>query len=282
MHPIRPFHLALLVGALAVAPAAMALDFSVESGMEVSGRVDLDGLGPNPPVSDLVDRVDTPPFSVSRIAVGDLAAGVFSYDASADIGLLELKVFGSLSNAGSESMGDLEAGLLRASSEVRDVLSLESTLTGPYDVSFEMIVHGDISGSGRALANSFINFGVLGDAHGSDSGVYQGGLIDDTLTVTRTVSGATVDVDFSARLNLNIFQVDAGTTVTGDLGNTATFRLILPEGVTLADSASSTYGVPIAVVPEPDAWAMMLIGLVSFPLVLKRGRNRSKGAPSPL
>jgi len=67
-------------------------------------------------------------------------------------------------------------------------------------------------------------------------------------------------MDLSALLTFNVHQLDAGATVTGQLGNTAFLNLILPAvGVTLASSASGTFGVPI---PEPQTYALMLAGLV--------------------
>jgi hypothetical protein len=269
---IRALPLALFASALIAPPSAFALASTVESGMEVRGVVDLDGLGPNPSVSNLLESVSTPPFTVSQIDIDDSAPGVFSYFSSADIGLLELKVLGSVSNNGTDPLSDIEVGILRVSSEVRDVLTLNSTLTDPYDVTFEMDVDGAITGSGNASANSLIDFGLLGQANGSDSALYGISTINDTLTVTRTVSGATVDMDFTAFLSLNIGEVDPGSTVTGALDNTATFRLILPEGVTLANSASGTFGVPIPV-PEPTTWAMMLCGLAVVARAVSKSRR---------
>lgn len=264
MLTIRPLPLALFTCSLLAPLPALALDSAIESGMEVAGRVDLDGLGPGPVVSNLLESASTLPFTVSQIDIADAAPGVFSYASSADIGLRELKVFGSLSNSGASPIGDLEVGLLRVTSEVRDVLTLDSTLAGSYPVTFEMDVDGVFSGSGDTRANAFIDFGLLGQSNGSDSGTYNNiSLIDDTLSVTRTVSGSTVDLDFTARLFLGIYAVDPGSTVTGALDNTAVFRLILAQGVTLANSASGTFGVPLPV-PEPSTWAMLLCGLVAI------------------
>jgi hypothetical protein len=243
MKPLCKF--APLVAALVAlpwAPAALALDPAVESGMEVVGRVDLDGLlGPQPPLSAQTRSESTLPLAVSQIGIADAAAGLFAYTASSDIGLLELKVFGTVTNTTGSKLGDGETALMRVSAEVRDVLTLNSTLTTPYDVSFELIVDGELTGAGSAIANASIDFGLLGQSNGADFGAYGLGAIADTLRVTRTVSGASVEMDLGALLALSIFRVDAGAAMTGSLDNTATLRLLLPQGVTLAGSAPSAF-----------------------------------------
>ena len=273
---------ALALALLASCPlAALALDPTVQTGLEVTARVDLDSFGPLPPVSAQQQSAVTLPLPVSQLLITDASPGLFAYSSSADIGLLELKVFGSLSNNTANPLGNGETPLLQVRSEVRDVLTLSSATTDPYTVSFELDVDGSVTGSGSALANAFIDFGLLGGAHGNDSGAYVVGLIDDTLTVSRQVSGTTVDVDFTASLNFAIFGVNAGSTVTGALDNTATMRLILPPGVTLSNSASGTFGVPIPVVPEPASWALWLAGLAWMAWLLQRrgaGPARSAAA----
>jgi PEP-CTERM motif len=276
----------LAAAALAWLPAAHALDPAVESGMEVTGLVDLDGLfGPQPPLSNQVQTAATLPLTVSNISIADSAAGSFAYTASSDIGLLELKVFGSLSNTGANPLGDGETPVLRVSAEVRDVLTLNSTLTSPYQVSFELVVDGAISGSGSAIANASIDFGLLSANNGTDFGSYGFGSIADTLSVTRTVSGASVEMDLGARLNFSVFGVDAGSTVTGALDNTATLRLVLPPGVTLASSASGTFGVPIVPppIPEPGTWGLMLagVGLLGWRCRSARATRTATAASTP-
>ncbi len=244
---------ALTLSMLAAAPlAGWALDSTVETGLEVIGSV--------VPLPTQQQSVVTLPLPVSQIAVADASPGVFGYMASADIGLLELKVFASLTNSSNSDIGNGERPLIRVRSEVRDVLTFNSNLTDPYTLTFELDVDGAITGSGFAVANAFIDFGLLGAVNGNDSGAYFSGPITDTLTVSRQVSGATVAMDFTASLNFVVTTVAAGNTVTGALDNTATMRLILPAGVSLASSASGTFGVPIAPIPEPATWALLLAG----------------------
>ncbi|MCE2917265.1 MAG: PEP-CTERM sorting domain-containing protein [Rubrivivax sp.] len=255
--PVRRLALVLLA---ALPLAAQALDPTVETGLEVTGFVDFDGFGPLPPVSSQKQSVVTLPLPVSQIAVADSLPGSFDYLSSADIGLLELKVYGQLINNSANPIGDGETAALNVRSEVRDVLTFNSNIVGPYTITFELDVDGQVSGNGQAIANAFLDFGLFGGTHGTDSGGYSFGIVNDTLSVSRQVTGATAMMDFTAWLSFAVFRVDAGSSVTGALDNTATMRLVLPPGVELTGSASGTFGVPIPAIPEPATWAMMLAG----------------------
>lgn len=95
---------AVTLAALAASPwAVWALGPAVESGLEVSGAV----VG----LSSQQLSVVTLPLPVSQIAIADAAPGVFDYQSSADIGLRELKVFGSLSNASGSVLGNGETAV---------------------------------------------------------------------------------------------------------------------------------------------------------------------------
>ena len=257
---LRASVLCLLLGAPL---AAQALGPLVVTGLEVTGRA---------PASLQQQSLVTLPFPVSQIMVGDAAPGVFAYSASADIGLQELKVFGSLSNSTANAIGNGEVVLLQVRSEVRDVLTLTSVLSDPYTVTFALDVDGSVSGSGSAIANAVLAFGVLGGSRANDTGAYLSGPISDTLSVSRTVSGPSVDMAFAAALNFAVFSVDPGSTVTGALDNTATMRLILPAGVRLESSGSGSFGVPIPAIPEPGTWALLLAGLGVLGRAQRRGR----------
>lgn len=268
MNPKLFFPRLLLAGLVATAwplGAHALLNGPEEVGMQATGRVDPDGFGGAPPLSALQSTATTLPLAVSRVSVADAAPGVFEYRASADIGLLALKVFGTLSNTGGTRFGDGEVPVMNVSAQVLDVLTLTSASADPYDVSFEMVVDGTITatgGSANAGANSYIDFGTLAGPNGQDFGRYTIGPVSDTLIVTRTVSGTSVDMDLNAVLSFSVLTLDPGASVTGQLDNTARLRLVLPSGVTLAKSATGTFGVPIAVVPEPGTWALMLGGLL--------------------
>jgi hypothetical protein len=269
--PLRALALALLVAAPV---AAQALHPDADTGMQVRGIVDLDNFsGPVPPLSEKEQSVSALPLPVSQIDVSDSAPGVYLYRASADIGLLELKTYGSVTNGTAAGLGNGESTLMFVQSEVRDVLTLNAATTDPYTVTFELDVDGVVTGSGSARANAFLDFGLLGGvSHANDSGSWSFGLIDDTLSVARQVSGTTVQMDFTARLSFDVTRIDPGSTVTGALDNTATMRLILPPGVSLASSASGTFGVPIPAIPEPATGALMLAGLAALGSLAQRRR----------
>jgi len=270
----KVFVASLMSVAAAICSAqATALEASVLSGLEARGFVDLDSFGGAPPLSDKVDAVTTAPFARSVVNVADAQPGIFEYASSADIGSLALKVFGTLTNGGGSSIGNIEVPIMRVAAEIRDVITLESTLTTPYEVTLQLLVNGTISTTGglaNAFANGLLEFGTNPGANGFDGDRYPIGAVADTLSITRTVSGPTVEMDLKAFLGFNVFQVDSGATVTGDLGSTAFLSLILPSsGVELVGSESGTFGAPI---PEPQTYALMLAGLV---LVCAAARRRT-------
>jgi hypothetical protein len=268
----------LILASLVAASASLysthagALPSDVLSGLEARGLVDLDSFGSNPPLSSKIETETTLPLTRSIVSVSDSQPGTFAYSSSADIGLLELKVFGTLTNNTGSAQGNFESPMMQVVAEVRDVITLGSTLTTPYDVTLSLDVNGDIStsgGSANASANASLDFGPNPGLDGSDGALYPIGPIADTLSVTQTLMGATVDLDLKALLAFNVFQLDAGATVTGQLANTAFLTLGLPPGVTLAGSASGTFGVPIPI-PEPHTYALMLAGLVFVGTLARR------------
>ncbi len=266
---------ALCAPALALtlpAPALAIIPGGETVAMEARGRVDLDELGPLPPVSNLTDTEIAEPFSKSVVSVQDAQTGVYEYFASADVGNLALKVAGSLTNAGASNMTGFELGLLNATAEVRDILVLESTLPGAYEVKLEMFIDGvlDTPEGGSARANSLLRLGIQNQLSTSDSGFYVNGIVDDVLTVTRIASGPETTLELPSMLNYTITRVAPGTTVSGALDNTAVLRLTLPEGVTIASSGSGTFGVPITPVPEPGTIALTAAGLGLLGLTARR------------
>lgn len=262
--------------ALACAGSASAALGSAESGLEAIGGVDLDGLGGAPGSFSIETEVDLP-FDRSIVDVGDAVPGTYEYFASADVGNLALKVKGSLTNSSASALSDLEVGLLAASAEVRDVITLTTARTDSYDVTMELVVTGGIAaGDGSdARANAFLDFGPNPGSNLTDSGSYGVGAILDTLSVTRTVTGSNVSLDFTAFLSFRVLSVEAGDTVVGQLNNTAFIKLILPDDVTVASSQSGTFGVVIPTpVPEPETYAVMALGLALVGFGFRRRMRR--------
>ena len=265
MQPIKPIFTALFCAAvLAYSATASAALGNAKSGLEAAGKVDLDGFGAGAPQSSKIETETDLPFDRSIVTVADAQPGLYDYFASADVGNLALKVAGSLTNSGGSTLSGVEVGLLRATSEVRDVITLTTTRTDSFDVTLELIVNGNITaGAGSsASANSVLQFGTDPGTNSFDSNRYGVGAISDTLSITKTVSGSEINMDFQAFLSFSVGQVAAGDTVTGELNNTAIIKLILPQGVTVTGSQSGTFGVPIPTpVPEPETFALMTAGL---------------------
>lgn len=266
MQPIKPILTALFCTAvLACSTTASAALGNAKSGLEAAGKVDLDGFGPNAPQSSKIDTEIDLPFDQSVVTVADAQPGLYEYFASADVGNLALKVAGSLTNSGASDVSDVEVGLLRASSEVRDIITLTTTRTDSFDVTLELIVNGNIAAGAGSLAraNSVLQFGTNPGTNSFDGNLYGPGAISDTLSITKTVSGSEINMDFQAFLSFSVLQVAAGDTVTGELNNTAIIRLILPQDVTVTSSQSGTFGVVIPTpVPEPQTFLMMAAGIL--------------------
>ena len=196
---------------------------------------------------------------------------------ASDIGLRALKVSASVTNTTGSPIADLEFGLVNSRADVRDILTFTSTQAATdVPIRVDLQVTGELSDAG-ASANSFLELGLVGGTSVNQGRRYDGPLvIDDTLSVTRLVDfgapNSSVDMDFSSFLSVSVGVVDAGQTVFGDLTNTASFTLVLPDFVSLTNSSSGTFGVPIPI-PEPETYALMLAGLGFVAYMVGRRRR---------
>ncbi len=268
--------LLLPLSQLLTAAPALALPSDENVAIEARGRVDLDSFGPQPPISNRIETEIAEPFNRSVVSVQDEQPGLFAYFSSADIGNLALKVSGSLTNSGGSSIGFGEVAILQAVAEARDILVLSSTRTDPYQVTLELVIDGSLStpAGSTASANSQIKMTETGKLGVFDSGFYTNGEVNDTLSVTRTVSGPEVTLELETLLSYNVYRVGAGATASGDLSNTAHVRLILPDDVTIASSSSGTFGVPIVPIPEPSSMMLSAAGLLLLAGVARKKIRR--------
>ena len=272
---MRSPKLAAWIAAALLAPAAgSALPLNATVGIEARGLADTDGrLLPNPPLSSLLEAEVTPPFARSVVAVADGQAGLYSYAASADLGTLALRASGSLTNATGATLFGQGVPLLQAVAEARDVITLSSASSAPYDVTLQLLVSGVVSTSANSLigANSLISLRSAGVLKQTDASSYSAsGIVSDVLTVTITVAGPLVEIELESLLSVTVVAVAAGETVSADLSNTALLNLVLPAGVTIAGSSSGTFGVPI---PEPALPALLE---ALFGALFRRGRVSSR------
>lgn len=271
---LNPTAYSILFGVLL---SAVSLSAQAVSQIQASGYTDLDGNFVRENVtSDSEPNPPNTPFDRSIVSVqaGD-PNGPFFYSASADIGLLELKVLGQIDNTAQDAKSNVEIGVLSATARLNDVISLQSDLNTAYDVIFELQVDGVLSiAGGTASGLAQINFGPTTGLDSFDSSSYStDGAFADTLSVTRRFTG-NVDADIGALLNFTIRAVDANAIITGAMNNTATLNLILPQGVSIAASESGTFGIPIAAVPLPSALPLFLVGVLATFANSLRDRRR--------
>lgn len=265
--------------ALLAAPwqAQALLSNNAEIGIDASGRVDTDSFGPNPPLARETETELVEPFvrSVVTVAEAQTVPGLARYDyfASADIGNLLLKVSGTLENLTNNPMNGFGVALLQATAEVRDVITLSIAGPDPVPVTVNMRVDGnfDFTG-GSGSVNTGLRFDLTSDfnptfvsrflTHSGPVNNPNTPEDESLLTITQMLSGPTVELEIYTLLFLNLNSVNANSTVSGNLSNTAVFELILPEGVSLVSSTSGTFNEVIPEpVPLPGALALMLAPL---------------------
>jgi hypothetical protein len=257
---LAAFSIACAIG-LHTAAALARLDAGVVAGLQAQGTV----LGATP--ETVTDQETTTPFTRSFVSVAQSGTvpDPFQYSASADIGTLELKVFGRYTNGSSSPVGNGEVPFMRVSSHARDVVTLASPSSGTFEVILNLKVDGSIVTSGGSpllLANASLESSLV-----NDSRTYGLQTVDDTLSIKRILSGPTADMEVEAFLSFNVLRVDPGVTVTGDLGSTAKLELVLPPGVSVVGSSSGTFAMPI---PEPRTYALMVAGLLFVALTVRR------------
>lgn len=257
--------------------AQALLSNNAEIGIDASGRVDVDAFGPKPALSTESDTQLVEPFVRSVVTVADAGTEIglarYDYFASSDIGNLLLKVSGTLENLTNEAFPNRGVPLLQATAEVRDIITLSIAGTQPVDVTVNMRVDGNFDFTGGSGA---VNTGLRFDLTSAFNPTFVSRLLthsgpvdnpntatdESFLSITKTLSGPTVELEIYTLLFLNLTSVNANSTVSGNLSNTAVFELILPEGVSLVSSTSGTFNEVIPEpVPVPGALALMLAPL---------------------
>ncbi len=272
--------LAIAVAAPHTDPALANIPPEVRSGIEAAGYVDLDGSGPYFPYSEMSDAEFATPFTRSFVRVSDAPGYLYYYDAVADIGAGALKLTAVLANYNrSESFFAQGEPLMQVSAHAKDVLTLHSALPGSFQVTLQLAVTGNIltassiiPGSTRATGNALLSFGAEA---GPDTVVTRQllpGDINELLSVTQTVTGPIVNVDFETLLNFEVTAVGPDGGAEAHLGNSALLRLLVPAGVSVIASESQAFFAPITVVSEPDNYAFMLtgVGLVGIAVARRR------------
>jgi hypothetical protein len=79
-----------------------------------------------------------------------------------------------------------------------------------------------------------------------------------------------------------VYRLGAGATASGDLGNTAHVRLILPEDVTIARSSSGTFAVPVAPSRQNGRIMLSATGLPQLGAAARKKTRRRAGRPVPV
>ncbi len=226
--------------------------------IRASGSVNLPGITASDFEKEPENDMD--PFDRSIVSVarsGSDSGANYSYTASSDIGLGELKAFGQISNGGG-SLSSIEIGLVSANARLQDTIIIESDSADDYDVIYEFHVDGltDFSG-GEGFAGASISTGSF-SSQNDFFNTRNSQVIDETLSVTRTYNG-TIEQTLTLSLFLQLNVANAGGSLTADLANTATLNIILPTGVSITGSESGTFLEEINPVPIPALWPLVLV-----------------------
>jgi hypothetical protein len=235
--------------------------------IRASGAVNLPGTALSD--NELEPAIAIDPFTRSLVSVARNGSN-YSYFASSDIGLTELRAFGQITNDTGDNLSEIEIGLVRASARLQDTLTFTSESTEDYSVVFELDVDGmtDFSG-GSGFAGANLSTGPLSDQNAFFN-TQSSGLIDETLSVTRIFNG-TIDMTLTMQLFLQLNVANAGAALTAELDNTATLRVILPAGVTIAASESGTFMQVIpAPIPLPAALPLFMMGVLGLTSLRRR------------
>lgn len=241
--------------------------------IQAYGSVDLDGdFTADSSREDGEPLIPDAEFTRSRVSISDLGLN-YTYISSADIGSGELSAYGMLDNSDGSIGSNFETGVLSVAARMYDVISLESTLSGDYDVTFELNISGmlDMDG-GSGAANASLFFGPNPGLDSYDSRRWTtSGSINDTLSITRTFNG-NADADIGANLFFSIYSIDPGAIMIGDLSHTAVLTMILPDGVSVAGSESGTFleSINVTPVPVPAALPLFAVGLGGLGVCTRR------------
>ena len=180
-----------------------------------------------------------------------------------DIASGTLHSFGAVSsNSGDPSSEGLDGGVIFGGSGFSDDVSFTNTLSGPFDVTINMYVSGQINSDGAdVFAGAFLNLG--GE---TDSGSYSSdGAINDVLSATITLTNNN-PIDISASLDYSVDTYPGGGAAT-DVELSAYIELIIEDEIIFSSESGLFLATPV---PVPPALPMLLGGLAGLVTVTRR------------
>ena len=280
----------LALSALTLAAVPVRADVSTEINLRAEDFTkDLSSSKSDPRVvSDHLERLPGDPV------------GKASGDASADLGTGELRA-----KAFAEKKDGFEILVgAAARATATDTLTVVDPLGGvsPVPVSFQMAVDGDLilpdngGGAGRAFANVTARLGASNDSESAqvqrqrtydatgavltdtqfdngdwDNAVPVGTHFDLPLLILDAMITPGTPFDFTSELFVSVGN-ETGVTggETADFGNTARITVVLPQGYSLESQSGFFLAGPI---PEPQTWALFVVGLAGLAYTVRRGRQ---------
>lgn len=123
------------------------------------------------------------------------------------------------------------------------------------------------------VTTGFKTLGTFGTGASSYPGTWTYAPDYSTATYTETydITGATADINVSARANM-----DCSTGASCQFGDTAKFIIAAPSGTSFkSDSGVFLTGGVASAAPEPAAWVMMMVGVGAVGAFLRQRRRHS-------